>query len=51
MPIGAMRSTNDGGIVRGLLGGGWISNGWITGRRLRAHGMILALCLWTVTEI
>jgi hypothetical protein len=43
-----MRSTNDGGIVRGLLGGGWISNGWITGRRLRAHGMILALCLWSV---
>ena len=25
---------------------GWTS--WINGRRLRAHGMILALCLWSV---
>jgi alpha-1,2-mannosyltransferase len=38
MPIGAMRSMNDG----------WIGDSWITGRRLRTHGMILAICLWLV---
>lgn len=32
----------------GWIGGGRISAGWITGRRLRAHGTILAICLWSV---
>ncbi len=43
MPIGATRLKNDGWI-----GAGWISGGWITGRRLHVHGMILAVCLWSV---
>ncbi|HSZ61577.1 MAG TPA: glycosyltransferase family 87 protein [Terriglobales bacterium] len=43
MPSGATRSMNNGGIGRALLGGQWMS-----GRRLRAHGMILAICLWSV---
>ncbi|HEY4841660.1 MAG TPA: glycosyltransferase family 87 protein [Terriglobales bacterium] len=42
MPIGAARSTN----------GGWINASWVKGswinRRLRAHGAILAICLWSV---
>jgi len=38
MPIGAMRSMNDS----------LIGDSWIAGRRLRAHGLILAVCLWSV---
>jgi hypothetical protein len=28
--------------------GSWLSGIWITGQRLRVHGIILALCLWSV---
>lgn len=53
MPSGAMRPMNGGGTGGGWFGTGWFgarwtSNGWITRRRLRAHGLILAICLWSV---
>jgi hypothetical protein len=37
-----------GSSVRSWIAGSWLSGIWITGRRLRVHGMILALCLWSV---
>jgi hypothetical protein len=43
MPIGAARSTNGGWI-----NASWVKGSWINRRRLRAHGAILAICLWSV---
>jgi hypothetical protein len=43
MPLGAARSTNGGSI-----NASWVKGRWINRRRLRAHGAILALCLWSV---
>jgi hypothetical protein len=43
MPIGAVRPSSVGGINRR-----WLNDAWINSRRLRAHGTILALCLWSV---
>ena len=43
MAIGAVRPSNVSGIKRR-----WLNGAWISDRRLRAHGTILALCLWSV---
>jgi len=42
MPLGSQPRIN------AWLTGGWFTGSWIAGRRLRVHGTILALCLWSV---